>query len=315
MDEDNYAPGPHESSREFSWPLLDLLPARLAAADVSSEICAAELREAQTDLRTRFSNDEPVETLVHARARLIDVVLREIWPRKLDGHVADWSLVAVGGYGRGELHPYSDVDLLILVPTLLDDAGRSAVERFVTFLWDIGLEVGHSVRTIAECREEATANVEVMTTLVEARLLAGDAALFDAMRAALAPSEIWPVKEFFEAKVREQTERHEKANDTAYNLEPNVKTGPGGLRDIQTIAWVAKRHFGAETLDELASQGFLTPAELRRLKSAQSFLWRVRFGLHVATGRREDRLLFDNQMKLAKSFGYEDASFTLGSSS
>ncbi|NDD73938.1 MAG: [protein-PII] uridylyltransferase [Gammaproteobacteria bacterium] len=261
--------------------------------------------------RTRFSNDEPVETLVHARARLIDVVLREIWPRKLSSHVTDWSLVAVGGYGRGELHPYSDVDLLILVPTPLDDAGRGALERFVTFLWDIGLEVGHSVRTIAECREEATANVEVMTTLVEARLLAGDAQLFGAMRAALAPGEIWPVKEFFEAKVREQTERHEKANDTAYNLEPNVKTGPGGLRDIQTIAWVAKRHFGAETLDELASQGFLTPAELRRLKSAQSFLWRVRFGLHVATGRREDRLLFDHQMKLAKSFGYEDASFTL----
>ena len=311
MEEDQYAPGPHESSREFSWPLLDLLPARLAAADVSAEICAAELREAQADLRTRFSNDEPVETLVHARARLIDVVLREIWPRKLPSHVTDWSLVAVGGYGRGELHPYSDVDLLILVPTPLDDVGRGALERFVTFLWDIGLEVGHSVRTIAECREEATANVEVMTTLVEARLLAGDAQLFGAMRAALAPGEIWPVKEFFEAKVREQTERHEKANDTAYNLEPNVKTGPGGLRDIQTIAWVAKRHFGAETLDELASQGFLTPAELRRLKSAQSFLWRVRFGLHVATGRREDRLLFDHQMKLAKSFGYEDASFTL----
>ena len=194
---------------------------------------------------------------------------------------------------------------------LFRSAGRGVLERFVTFLWDIGLEVGHSVRTIAECREEATANVEVMTTLVEARLLAGDAQLFGAMRAALAPREIWPVKEFFEAKVREQTERHEKANDTAYNLEPNVKTGPGGLRDIQTIAWVAKRHFGAETLDELASQGFLTPAELRRLKSAQSFLWRVRFGLHVATGRREDRLLFDHQMKLAKSFGYEDASFTL----
>ena len=311
MEEDQYAPGPHESSREFSWPLLDLLPARLAAADVSTEICAAELREAQADLRTRFSNDEPVETLVHARARLIDVVLREIWPRKLPGHVADWSLVAVGGYGRGELHPYSDVDLLILVPAPLDEAGRGALERFVTFLWDIGLEVGHSVRTIAECREEATANVEVMTTLVEARLLAGDAQLFATLRAALAPGEIWPVKEFFEAKVREQTERHEKANDTAYNLEPNVKTGPGGLRDIQTIAWVAKRHFGAETLDELSSQGFLTPAELRRLKSAQSFLWRVRFGLHVATGRREDRLLFDHQMKLAKSFGYEDASFTL----
>jgi len=111
--------------------------------------------------------------------------------------------------------------------------------------------------------------------------------------------------------VREQVERHLKANDTAYNLEPNVKTGPGGLRDIQTIAWVAKRHFGAETLDELVRHGFLTPAELRRLKQARAFLWKVRFGLHLANGRREDRLLFDHQIRLAQAFGYEDASYTL----
>ncbi|HET9331843.1 MAG TPA: [protein-PII] uridylyltransferase, partial [Steroidobacteraceae bacterium] len=112
-------------------------------------------------------------------------------------------------------------------------------------------------------------------------------------------------------KVREQTERHLKANDTAYNLEPNVKTGPGGLRDIQTIAWVAKRHFGADTLDGLATHGFLAPGELRRLKQSQAFLWKVRFGLHILTGRHEDRLLFDHQIRLAQSFGYEDASYTL----
>jgi [protein-PII] uridylyltransferase len=131
------------------------------------------------------------------------------------------------------------------------------------------------------------------------------------MRTALAPDRIWPVKQFFEAKVREQTERHLKANDTAYNLEPNVKTGPGGLRDIQTIAWVAKRQFGADTFDSLVTHGFLTEAELRRLKQAQTFLWKVRFGLHTLNARREDRLLFDHQLRLAKSFGYEDASYTL----
>jgi [protein-PII] uridylyltransferase len=131
------------------------------------------------------------------------------------------------------------------------------------------------------------------------------------MRTALGPERIWPVKQFFEAKVHEQTERHLKANDTAYNLEPNVKTGPGGLRDIQTIAWVAKRHFGAATLDGLVTHGFLTEAELRRLKQAQAFLWKARFGLHTLNGRREDRLLFDHQLRLAKSFGYEDASYTL----
>src|SRR5205085_8539277 len=181
----------------------------------------------------------------------------------------------------------------------------------LAFLWDIGLEVGHSVRTVAECAEECVGDVGVMTTLLEARLLAGDAQLLAAMRSALAPERIWPVKQFFEAKVREQAERHLKANDTAYNLEPNVKTGPGGLRDIQTIAWVAKRHFGADSLDGLATHAFLTLAELRRLQQAQAFLWKVRFGLHTLTARREDRLLFDHQIRLAQSFGYEDASYTL----
>src|SRR5690606_5669605 len=171
-------------------------------------------------------------------------------------------------------------------------------------------EVGHSVRTIDECAQEAAADVSTMTTLLEARCLAGNAALVEDMRTALSPERVWPVKEFFEAKVREQAERHLKANDTAYNLEPNVKTGPGGLRDIQTIAWVAKRHFGANTLDELLTHGFLSFSELRKLKQAQAFLWKVRFGLHVLTGRREDRLLFDHQIRLAKSFGYEDASYT-----
>src|SRR6185369_9799277 len=168
-----------------------------------------------------------------------------------------------------------------------------------------------SVRTVDECVQESTADVSVMTTLLEARQLAGSANLLAQMRDALAAEHIWPVKQFFEAKVREQTERHLKANDTAYNLEPNVKTGPGGLRDIQTIAWVAKRQFGADTLDSLVTHGFLTEAELRRLKQAQTFLWKVRFGLHTLNGRREDRLLFDHQLRLAKSFGYEDASYTL----
>ncbi len=188
---------------------------------------------------------------------------------------------------------------------------RARVEQLVAFLWDIGLEVGHSVRTVAECAEESAADVGVMTTLLEARQLAGSVELVGAMRRALAPEHVWPVRAFFEAKVREQQERHLKANDTAYNLEPNVKTGPGGLRDIQTIAWVAKRHFGAESLDELVTHGFLTPSELRRLKQAQAFLWKVRFGLHTLAGRHEDRLLFDHQIKLAQTFGYEDASYTL----
>jgi [protein-PII] uridylyltransferase len=291
--------------------LLDTLAARLTEGGHTAQSYAALLRDGQAELKRRFEADEPVETLVHARAQILDAVLREIWRHKLPAHDGDWALVAVGGYGRGELHPHSDVDILTLVPGPLDDAGRAAMESFVAFLWDIGIEIGHSVRTLEECRSEAARDVSIMTTLIEARRLAGSAPLVAQMLEALSPTHLWPVKEFFEAKVREQADRHAKANDTAYNLEPNVKTGPGGLRDIQTISWVAKRHFNVQTLDQLATQGFLTPAEVRRLQNAQSFLWRVRFALHTATGRREDRLLFDHQMKLARIFGYEDATYTL----
>jgi [protein-PII] uridylyltransferase len=300
------------SSWSAPWPFLNRLPVLLAEAQGSPTAYRELLRHAHEELKARFLAEEPVEGLVHARAALVDIVLREVWrahsiPLQTDG----WALVAVGGYGRGELHPCSDIDILLLVPSAPDAAGRGMVERLVTFLWDIGLEVGHSVRTVEECAQESIADVSVMTTLIEARLLAGNEELVAAMRVALGPDRVWPVKEFFEAKVREQTERHVKANDTAYNLEPNVKTGPGGLRDIQTIAWVAKRHFGSDTLDGLVTRGFLSSAELRRLKQAQAILWKVRFGLHVVTGRREDRLLFDHQIKLAQTFGYEDASYTL----
>jgi [protein-PII] uridylyltransferase len=199
----------------------------------------------------------------------------------------------------------------VLLPKSDSADWQPDIERFLTFLWDIGLEVGHSVRSIDDCQRESLADISVATTLFEARLLSGPEPLFAGMRRALAPDRLWSSQDFFEAKCKEQTERHHRYFDTAYNLEPNVKSSPGGLRDIQTIGWVAKRHFGTDTLDELVAHGFLTREELRKLKAGQSFLWKVRFGLHVLTGRREDRLLFDYQIKLAKLFGYEDASFTL----
>ncbi|HEY6482396.1 MAG TPA: [protein-PII] uridylyltransferase [Steroidobacteraceae bacterium] len=297
--------------RSAPWPLLSRLPLLLEESQGSPAAYRELLRQGHEELKARFLAEEPVEGLVHARAALIDSVLRQVWRAQQLATAESWALVAVGGYGRGELHPCSDIDILLLVPEAPDAAGRGIVERFVAFLWDIGLEVGHSVRTVEDCLQESLADVSVMTTLLEARPLAGSAELLGRMRAALAPEHLWPVREFFEAKVREQAERHQKAHDTAYNLEPNVKTGPGGLRDIQTIAWVAKRHFGSDTLDGLATHGFLTVAELRRLKQAQTFLWKVRFGLHALTGRREDRLLFDHQLRLAQTFGYEDASYTL----
>ena len=267
------------------------------------------LAKAGDDLRARFAAGDPVVDLVHARAAHIDEVLIGLWREHVES--LGTALVAVGGYGRGELHPCSDVDIMLLLPEKLPDDAGDALSAFFTALWDIGLEIGHSARTVEQCREEAAGDLTVMTTLMEARLLAGPETLFDAMQGVIAPDSMWPSDRFFEEKRKEQIARHHRYHDTAYNLEPNVKGSPGGLRDIQMIGWVAKRHFGAATLAELVDHNFLTPGQLQRLEDGQSFLWRIRFALHVLTGRREDRLLFDHQKKLAEMLGYEDAVYTL----
>lgn len=293
------------------WPYLSSAPVELAAENHSPAAFRQVLERGTELLRERFSADEDVVELVLDRARLVDIVLRAAWVRHAGRFADDLALIAVGGYGRGELHPCSDIDIMVLLPKGESADWQAGIERFLTLLWDIGLEVGHSVRTIDDCQRESLADISVATTLFEARLLAGPESLYAGMRRALAPDRLWASDDFFEAKVKEQTDRHHRYFDTAYNLEPNVKSSPGGLRDLQTIGWVAKRHFGTDTLDELVAHGFLTGQELRKLKAGQTFLWKVRFGLHMLTGRREDRLLFDYQIKLAKLFGYEDASFTL----
>jgi [protein-PII] uridylyltransferase len=293
------------------WPYLTAAPEALQNGEFSPIVFRQVLDRGTELLQDRFALDEAVEDLVRDRARLVDITLRAAWVRHAGRFADDLALVAVGGYGRGELHPSSDIDIMVLLPKSDSADWQPDIERFLTFLWDIGLEVGHSVRSIDDCQRESLADISVATTLFEARLLAGPESLFAGMRRALAPDRLWSSQDFFEAKIKEQIERHHRYFDTAYNLEPNVKSSPGGLRDIQTIGWVAKRHFGTDTLDELVAHGFLTREELRKLKAGQSFLWKVRFGLHVLTGRREDRLLFDYQIKLAKLFGYEDASFTL----
>lgn len=295
----------------LEWPYLAAAPGLLQSDQFSPLIFRQVLDRGTEILQERFSADDVVENLVRDRALLVDIVLRAAWLNCAGQFVDDLGLVAVGGYGRGELHPCSDIDIMVLLPKSDSDNWQSEIEKFLTFLWDIGLEVGHSVRSIDDCQHESLADISVATTLFEARLLSGPESLFAGMRRALANDRLWSSQDFFAAKVHEQSERHHRYFDTAYNLEPNVKSSPGGLRDIQTIGWVAKRHFGTDTLDELVAHGFLTPEELRKLKLGQSFLWRVRFGLHMLTGRREDRLLFDYQIKLAKLFGYEDASFTL----
>ncbi|MBI3171570.1 MAG: nucleotidyltransferase domain-containing protein, partial [Hydrocarboniphaga effusa] len=216
------------------------------------------------------------------------------------------TLVAVGGYGRGELSPHSDIDLLLLHERGELEKSKPALEKFTAFLWDIGLEVGSSVRTVDECLKIAGSDLTVITNLMESRPLVGDRGLYAELQAGMTPDRMWPVDEFFRAKLDEQKKRHAKYDDTGYKLEPNVKESPGGLRDIHTIAWVTKRHFGAQTLTELRERGFLTKQECDELFAGQDFLWRVRFALHMISGRREDRLLFDSQVRVAQLFGYVD---------
>lgn len=257
-------------------------------------------------LYSLFGEGQPADSLVHARAHLVDEVLREAWRRFLPESTSALTLVAAGGYGRSELLPHSDIDILLLHAKGSLDQHRSGLEKFTAFLWDIGLEVGQSVRTVEDCVEEAAKDITVITNLLESRFLIGDPGLYGEMQTALTPDKVWPVDEFFRAKRAEQAARYRKYDDTGYKLEPNVKESPGGLRDIHTIGWVAKRHFGSQTLHELRDHGFLTKTESDELFAGQDFLWRVRFALHMITGRKEDRLLFDHQVKVAKLFGYED---------
>lgn len=272
----------------------------------------AILKHGDARFKDLFQQGIPAYELVLARSRLIDELLLRVWLRFFQLDLPDLALVAVGGYGRHELHPGSDVDIMIL----LDDPAlityRSEVEDFLAFLWDIGLEVGHSVRTVEDCAREGAADITVATSLMEARLLTGSSVLFEQMRAVTGPDRIWPDTAFFEFKQQERQQRCRRYNETAFNLEPNIKEGPGGLRDLQMIGWVAKRHFGASTLQELVSHGFLSPREYDELIECRNFLWQVRFALHALTGRREDVLLFEHQRRIAQQFGYQDQDHNLG---
>ncbi|MBY5927798.1 [protein-PII] uridylyltransferase [Halomonas sp. DP8Y7-3] len=263
------------------------------------------LREIQARLDERFLGGADIRDLVRGRAWCLDQLLALAWSRQtgLDDGVA---LLAVGGYGRGELHPHSDIDLMFLLKDDDDTPYREALTSFITFLWDIGLEIGHSVRSLNDCAREAEADVTVITNLLESRTIAGREALRQAMRERLAAEHMWPADRFFEAKWQEQIARHYRFNNSEYHLEPNIKSSPGGLRDIQMIGWVAKRHFDTESYEDVVAKGFMNDAEHRILSQGQAFLWQVRYALHMLTGRAEDRLLFDHQNTIAELFGYRD---------
>lgn len=290
----------------------DRLERELLAADPSAALTGFKqtLKQARVQLYEDYDQGVPVGQLLAARSAVVDMVLRCAWQRLMpDPSVG--AMIAVGGYGRTELHPASDIDLLILVEEGQLDSLQAPLTTLVTFLWDIGVELGHSVRTLPECVAAAADDLTVISNLIEARFITGQAALFNQLQEAIAPERVWPTNRFFEAKIAEQHKRWQRYGETAYNLEPNIKENPGGLRDIQMISWVTKRHFGSDSLRDLVEHGFLTKSEHLALIEGQALLWRIRFALHRLTGRHEDRLLFDYQRTLAEQFGYQDHSDNL----
>lgn len=282
----------------------------LAQTDNPLALFRKTITKGTETLAQGFMEGVPVSTLVSLRAKLIDSLLKRAWLRYMPEDI-DAAMIAVGGYGRGELHPNSDIDLMILVEKDEREQLAGNMEQLLTFLWDVGLEVGHSVRSIQECVDEAKKDITVVTNIMESRLIVGSRDMLQQMRDATSSDKIWPSDLFFQEKWEEQKSRYAKYDDTASNLEPNIKEGPGGLRDIQTVGWVAKRYFGCETMHGLVGHHFLTEAEYESLMEGRSLLWKIRFALHLMTGRREDRLLFDYQRNLAKEFGFVDQEHSL----
>jgi [protein-PII] uridylyltransferase len=268
------------------------------------------IAESDAALAARFDDNGDIDRLLAARAQKVDAVVREAWSHCLPQDAA-LSLFAVGGYGRGELFPQSDIDLLVFGDPDAQAAHADAMARFFTLLWDAGLPVGHAVRSAGECTQAAATDITVLTALLEARPLLADLDATSQLAAAVSPQLIWPPREYYAAKREEQRARHARFGDTADNLEPNLKEGPGGLRDTQTLRWMALRILGTWDPDSLMAIGQLGVDEFATLERERRALSRLRFGLHLVAGKREERLRFDYQKLLAARLGHVDSADNL----
>jgi len=258
------------------------------------------LKAEQVELQVEFEAEGDVRRLLQSQSRMVDALLREIWQQAaLSSQV---SLIAVGGYGRGELFPYSDVDLLILLPDSFESSLNQQIEAVVGIFWDVGLAVGHSVRTLKECTVEAANDITVQTNMLEARHLIGNQALYKIFKSTIKHG--MDIEAFFEAKMREQDQRHARFNDTAYNLEPNIKESPGGLRDLQNVMWIARSLGLGDSWNSLVKHELISNTEMRQIRRHENHLQMLRVRLHYLAHRREDRLIFDFQNELAGQLGY-----------
>jgi [protein-PII] uridylyltransferase len=280
------------------------------------------LADGRLEIRRRFESNEArgMEVVVDNRY-LIDQIIRIIHdfaveyvlPKGVRTSGEQLGVVAVGGYGRGELWPQSDIDLLFLLPYKQTPYSEQVVEYILYMLWDLGLKVGHATRSVEDCMRHAKADMTIRTAMLDARWLWGDKTLFEQLetryRAELASVS---GEEFVEAKLNERNDRHEKMGDTRYVLEPNVKDGKGGLRDMHTLSWIAKYLYGSDEMGDLVKRGILTTDAAARFAKARAFLTTVRCHLHLITGREEDRLTFDVQPEISQRMGYTDRSGAKG---
>ncbi|WP_424408231.1 bifunctional uridylyltransferase/uridylyl-removing protein GlnD [Pasteurella sp. PK-2025] len=249
-----------------------------------------------------------VYQLIANRTKFCDQLLLALWHYFDLDKQPHLTLVAVGGYGRREMFPLSDLDVLILTTqhlTIQSEQSESKIADFVQCLWDCGFEVGHAVRTLAECESVGKAEITIATNLLEARYLCGEQAQFNQLMALVKKPDFWPKEAFFHAKTQERIARYQRYHNTSYNLEPDIKHSPGGLRDLHLLYWIALRHTGAKNLEDILQSGFIYPEEYHLLQDSQQFLFKVRFALHLILKRYDNRLLFERQIRVAELLGFE----------
>ncbi|HHF1670280.1 TPA: bifunctional uridylyltransferase/uridylyl-removing protein GlnD [Haemophilus influenzae] len=258
------------------------------------------LKQFELENFSRYSIFELIEN----RSDFYDALLIQLWQEMGLSEQQGIALIAVGGYGRREMFPLSDLDFLILVEQTPIPEIEEKITQFIQFLWDCGFEVGHSVRTLQQCELEGKQDITIATNLLEARFLTGNRPHFDALNELVKRADFWSKEDFFNAKVQEQIERYQRYHNTAYNLEPDIKYSPGGLRDLHLLYWVALHYSGALTLEAILQSGFIYPQEYQQLQESRAFLFKVRFALHLILKRYDNRLLFDRQVKVSELLGF-----------
>ncbi|QLB21460.1 [protein-PII] uridylyltransferase [Vespertiliibacter pulmonis] len=244
-------------------------------------------------------------TLLHQRSDFYDDKLRQLWKKYGLGDRSDLCLIAVGGYGRREMFPLSDLDILILCETPIDEVTHQTIQTFLNTLWDSKLQIGSAIRTLDECVQIGKTEISVATNLFESRFLYGNEALLQQLLTRLYQPDFWAIYDFFSAKIRERKTQYARYHNTSYNLEPDLKHSPGGLRDLHLISWIMLRQYRVYSLDQLLKKGILFPEEFEELLQAQAVLFRMRFALHLQLKRYDNRLRFDRQLQLSEQLGYQ----------